>query len=313
MAKESYKPLPWMKQSTAIKQSLEKIKEHMEVLQPGLLCRWDKVNEAMGGSFQFNRIIYICGASGSGKSYVLNMLRQDFASALNENYHRKFKILSFTLEMSAADEIIRQLSGSLKVSYSTLLSAYEKITQEYYKEIERTSATIDNDTVYYVEEAGNREQIEKTVEAFNNKYPEHQLIITIDHTLLMEYIDEKSEVELVSRLSRLALKLRKRYGAMIILLGQLNDKIEQADRLQNPQLHYPMKTDIHGAKAVYMAADDVIVIHAPEKLELKVYGSKAFPTKDLVAWHILKSRHAGNVGLIRMKQQFNQGNLIYPY
>ena len=129
----------------------------------------------------------------------------------------------------------------------------------------------------------------------------------------MEYLDEKSEVELVSRLSRLALKLRKRYGAMIILLGQLNDKIEQPDRLQTPQMHYPMKTDIHGAKSVYMAADDVIVIHAPEKLGLTNYGPRNFPTENLVAWHILKSRHAGNVGLIRMRQEFNKGNLIYPY
>jgi hypothetical protein len=66
----------------------------------------------------------------------------------------------------------------------------------------------------------------------------------------MEYLDEKSEVELINQISRTALIMKKKYGAMIILLGQLNDKIEQPERLKTPQLQYPKKTDIHGGKSV---------------------------------------------------------------
>jgi len=71
----------------------------------------------------------------------------------------------------------------------------------------------------------------------------------------MEYLDEFSEVDLINRMSRLALVLKKQYGAMVILLGQLNDKIEAADRIKVPQLHYPKKSDLHGGKSIYMLSD----------------------------------------------------------
>lgn len=129
----------------------------------------------------------------------------------------------------------------------------------------------------------------------------------------MEYLDETSEVDLVNRMSRLAITLRKQYGACVILLGQLNDKIEQPERIGNPILHYPKKTDIHGGKSVYMASDTIIIIHRPETLQIQAYGPKHLPTKGLVALHILKSRLNGTEGLIRMKQDFAHGNLVYPY
>jgi hypothetical protein len=129
----------------------------------------------------------------------------------------------------------------------------------------------------------------------------------------MEYLDEQSEVDLINRVSRLAMFLKKQYGAMVILLGQLNDKIEQPERISNPALHYPKKTDIHGGKSVYMASDTIIIIHRPETLQILNYGRNMFPTKDLVALHILKSRLNGSEGMIRMRQDFAHGTLTYPY
>ena len=125
----------------------------------------------------------------------------------------------------------------------------------------------------------------------------------------MEYLDEISEVDLINKMSRLSLVLKKKYRAMVILLGQLNDKLEQPDRIKLPQLQYPKKTDLHGGKSVYMISDSVVVVHRPELLHITNYGMKHFPTKDLVAWHILKSRLNGTEGLIRMKQDFAHGTL----
>jgi hypothetical protein len=75
----------------------------------------------------------------------------------------------------------------------------------------------------------------------------------------MEYLDEMNEVDLINRISRLALVFKKKYNAMVIMLGQLNDKIEQSDRINVPQLHYPKKTDLHGGKSVYMIADRPVI------------------------------------------------------
>lgn len=309
----NYNVLPIISQTEAIFQANKKIKEAMEETNPGLLCRWNAVNNALGGCFRFGEILYIAGPSGSGKSYILNMLREDFASDLNKEYAHKFKILAFTFEMSAADEIIRTYSSALKTSYSRLMSAYKKISPSYYDNITNTSSKIDNDSIYYVEMPGNREKILATVKHFHERFPDHKLVITLDHTLLMEYLDEKSEVELVTKLSMLSMYLKKEYSALIIMLGQLNDKIEQPERLKNPLLHFPKKTDIHSSKSVFFCSDSVIVINRPELLQLQSYGLPAYPTQDLIAWHILKSRLSGTEGIIRMRQKFSEGTLSHPY
>jgi replicative DNA helicase len=309
----NYKILTTISQGEAIRQANEKIKKAMLEEHPGLLSRWPKLNDAVGGCFRFGEITAINGASGSGKSFILNMLREDFSNMELNHYPHKFKILSFSFEMSAADEMIRTFSSRLKTSYSTLLSSKQKITQEYYEQIVQTSESVNNDIIYYVETSGHREQIKQTVENFHNCYPKHELIITFDHSLLAEYLDEQNEVDLINRISRLALYLKKTYGAMVIILGQLNTEIEKSERILNADLHYPRKLDIHSGKSIYMACDTVIAIHRPEKLGIKIYGPDRFPTKDLVAWHFLKSRLTGTEGLIRMKQAFNEGTLIYPY
>jgi len=126
----------------------------------------------------------------------------------------------------------------------------------------------------------------------------------------MEYLDEKSEVELISKMAVLSLKLKKQFGAMVIILGQLNDKIEQPERVKVPQLQYPTKTDIHGGKSIYAISDTVIIVNRPELLHMDTYGPRHYPTKDLVAWHFLKSRLNGTEGIIRMKQDFAHGTLI---
>jgi len=300
-------------QREAIRRANIKIREAMETEFPGLTCRWGKVNEALGGCWHFKEITFIAGPSGSGKSFILNMLREDFASELNHKYPKKFKILAFSFEMSAEDEIIRTYSSKLKTSFSTLVSSYKKLTKDYYSMIEETSKHVDNDIIYYVETSGNRDQIYNTIKKFKQDNPGIELIVTIDHTLLLDHLDEAGEVELVTSMSKLAMRIKKEFGAMVIMLGQLNDKIEQPDRIKNPMLHYPKKTDIHSSKSVYMASDTIILINRPELLQIERYGLKEYITKDLIAWHFLKSRLYGNEGLIRMKQDFAHGNLVYPY
>ena len=163
MAERSYKALPIISQAEAIKRANRKIKSAMHNKYPGLISRWWKVNKAIGGAFRFGEVTFIGGESGSGKSYILNMLREDFCGELNRYYPKKFKLLAFSFEMGADDEGIRTYSSILNTSYSKLVSANEKITQKYYEQIKETSKSVDNDIIHYVETTGNRERIEKTV------------------------------------------------------------------------------------------------------------------------------------------------------
>jgi replicative DNA helicase len=307
--------LPIISQDEAIKRANSKIYYHMITDDPGIKCRWDKLNKAMGGQFQLGQVTSIAGASGSGKSFVLNMLREDFANpSLNPGHIKKLKILAFSLEMSAAEEVIRTYGSKLKTSYSQLISSYTKLKKEEYTKILQTSSKLKGkSTIWYVEKSGNRNIMMNTVDKFMNKFKDCELVVTIDHSLLMQYLDEKSEIELIVNVAKLAHELKKKYNATVIVLGQLNGEIERIERITNKMLHFPKKTDLHGSKQLYHIVDNQLVIHRPEMLQISEYGLNNQSTKDLVAMHIIKSRHAGNEGVIYFRNDFDHSNLIYPY
>lgn len=108
----------------------------------GLYTRWTGINRALMRYWRFGKVTMIAGASGSGKSAILNMIENDFINPdLNPTFLRhldrnpqsatfgqmigenKIMILAFKYEMSAADETLRTASGLLKKSYSYLLSS----------------------------------------------------------------------------------------------------------------------------------------------------------------------------------------------
>lgn len=317
----SKKPLEIKTRKQSIKEALGKIKESMYEEYPGLRCRWDSVNNAMGKVFRFGEIISTCGLSGSGKSFFINMIREDFANPeLNEHIMEKkpFKILAFSLEMASADEVLRTLSSEMKVSYSDLLSMKERITEDFFNQIRETAKRINNDIIHYVEDPGDPQQILDTIHDFTmNKFPDHNIVVTIDHTLLVEMIGD-NENKLISDVMRVCRLAKKRYGALMMPVGQLRDDIEKPERVnpQDPNQHYPKRWDIYGSRKIYMDSDGLMVIHRPNRLGIQEYGPKKYPCtfgdgSDLVALHVLKGRLTGIEGIIRFKNKFSQGTMEY--
>jgi len=303
------KSLPIRHIKHAVEEAKKVIEEGMTGDQLALYTRHEKVKKALLGGFRFNNIITIAGASGSGKSYYLNMLYQDFCNPqLNGKFAKPFKILHFAFEMSAYDEVIRTIATKTKVTYRNLLSADNPLSKESYEEITPELDRLKESPIYFVETTGNIYQIEETVKYFQGKFPEHSLIIGLDHTLLPNYYNEKTEIELVANFAKVAIKLRKDFNAMIILINQLNSDIEDRERIVNPTLHYPIKRDLFSSKQVYQASDYVIVLHAPEQLGIASYGPKGYPTEGLIAWHLIKARK-GVPGLIRLKNKLSEGNI----
>ncbi len=44
----------------------------------------------------------------------------------------------------------------------------------------------------------------------------------------------------------------------------MNRNIENPERINNPSMHYPMRSDISSADTIFHASDYVICIHRPE-------------------------------------------------
>jgi replicative DNA helicase len=315
MENANFKVLPVIPISRAIIEADKEIAKAMTGQQIGLQSRWPRLNRAFNGGFRFGEFYLIAGASGSGKSMLLNMLLLDFCDAsLNGTFPYKFKILHFAFEMPSKTEVLRSIASMSGLPYKRLIDPTDHITKDEKDMMETlTKALRNNTTIHYVEHTGRIGDIEATARHFQEQNPDYKLIISLDHTILPDYNDEQSEVQLVSNLTKLGIVLRKEINAMIIFIGQLNDKIEDTERRDpnKPNLHFPTKRDIHGSKSAYRDADSVIVINAPEQLGIDYYGRQKWPTKGLLALHLLKMRN-GVPGVIRLKQDFSKG-LIFQW
>ncbi|HAH22470.1 MAG TPA: hypothetical protein DCL77_01665 [Prolixibacteraceae bacterium] len=274
-----------------------------------LKTRWKSVNKMLLGGFYFGQTYLIAGASGHGKSYLVNMLLRDFANAsINGTLPFQFKILHFGFEMSASAEILRRITSMTGISYTKLLSVENKLSDEQFESVEKSLVNLRNEEIYFVETPGSRFQIYETIKAFKAKFPDHELVVSVDHMLLVTPEPGEDEIQLQAEVSKLFIQIRKEFHTMNLLVSQLNDKIEGENRRDpsKPSLHYPTKTDLHGSKQGYQAADCVLVIHCPELLNLEYYGKENFPTRGLVALHQIKQRH-GIAGFTLMRNNLESG------
>ncbi len=271
---------------------------------------WTRINRMLLGGFHFSQIYLIAGASGHGKSYMLNQIQRAFVSKRINNPKFTFKIMHFGFEMSAEIELLRRVSSITKIPFRKLISSDDPLNQEEYDKVRQYYNMLQDEPIYYFEQPGTRYEIEATIRNFKKKFPEDELIITLDHSLLVNSERGEDEIKTLSELGKMLIMLKKEMHICAIVLAQLNDKIEGEKRRDptNPALHFPTKTDIHGSKQLYHAADVVMVIHQPALLNLEHYGKQNIPTQDLVAVHALKQRN-GSQGFVLMENNLKHGML----
>ena len=302
--------------------------------QLGLYCRYDKLNKVMTKYFRFDSVIMLAGLSGHAKSYLLNMFEMDFTDpSINGNFKQPIAILSFKWEMNAKDEVTRAVSSKYSqtsgkpISYNYLLSSewdrekgrYNAISDAELLLINKHTDALKGKPIYYVETAGSLTKLQYQVMVFLNEHPElaiyrkgklvgYSLIITIDHTLLAKKEEKESDLQLQAETALVAIRLRKSYGAMVILLNQLNGEIEKAERRSNKALHYPVKTDVHCGNQIYWACDYVLISNMPEKLKITNYGIAGLNTKGLVHLSAIKVRR-GSPADIFFEDELHKGQL----
>lgn len=345
----SSKYIPKIKTQKEIAEEAKKrINEERSGKQLGLRTRFGKLNVAIGRFFRFSQVYSINGLSGHGKSAFLNILLQDFKNTeLNGNYKTPFIIVHNCFEMLPVDEVLRTVSSKLEVSHLHLLSSEMKYNEdglsgEYNvitdKEFEAISQVLDNveEEVkhYYFEEPTNTIGLLKNIEVavlaykdeiisktynidaltqeelktYREKIPNPRIVMALDHTLLVEPDKGDGVLDTISRIAKASIYLKKQ-GCLVLLVGQLNNVIESEVRIRNPDLHYPIKSDIYAQAQIYNACDGVLIIHQPELLGILKYGKNQYNTANLVHLQLVKQRF-GKVGSIWLKNEFSKGRLI---
>lgn len=292
--------------SSAAIEAVEYIKKRKNHEIESLKTRWKKFNTQCMGGIEPNTIYTIVGISGSGKSSFVNTLENDL---IDLNSDQDVIVLNFSFEMLSSRQVGRKISSKLRQTTAELYSANDSLTDELLENIEETTQQIKSYPIYYVDTPGTVDNIASTIDYFyENKAKGKRFVIILDHTLLVE--GQASALQVISDLQKLFIKVKKYPNTTIIQLSQMNRNIEAPDRINNPSMHYPMRSDISSADTIFHASDYVICIHRPELLNIQQYGPNRLLVKNKVYLHILKNRDAGECSILEFDNDLKYNNLI---
>lgn len=308
MEQISSKTLSFRHISTATNEAVEYIRKRKNHEIQSLRTRWNKFNKSCMGGIEPNTIYTIVGISGSGKSSFVNTLETDL---IDLNSNQDVIVLNFSFEMLSSRQVGRKISSKLRQTTAELYSANNELTDDLLDRVEQTSQQIKSYPIYYVDTPGTVEDIASTINYFyETKAKGKKFVIILDHTLLVEGQNRESALQVISELQKLFIKVKKLPNTTIIQLSQMNRNIENPERINNPSMHYPMRSDISSADTIFHASDYVICIHRPELLNIQQYGSNRLLVKNKVYLHILKNRDAGECTILEFDNDLKYNNLI---
>lgn len=285
-------------------ETLDYIRKRKDKIIVPLKTRWEKFNRVCGGGIEPNMILTIAGASGTGKSAFANTLESDLID-LNET--QEIVILSFSFEMLSYRQIGRKLSNRLRRTTAELYSAESTLDEGTFAEIKKETKNLMDYPIYYVDTPGTVADIEKTIEYFHKNYAQNKwLVVLIDHALLVEGDNERGTIV---DLQKMLIRKKKLSNTSIIQLSQMNRNIESPDRVNNPAMHYPMRSDLAASDAMFQASDFIIALSRPELLNIAAYGVNRLPVQNKIYLHFLKVRD-GKPFILEFENELQYGNLI---
>ena len=161
----------------------------------------------------------------------------------------------------------------------------------------------------YIDTPSTVENMEKTIDYFHENIAKGKwLIVILDHALLVEGQGESERGTIVD-LQKMFIRKKKLSNTSIIQISQMNRNIEQPDRINNPSMHYPMRSDLAASDAIFQASDYVTALSRPELLNITAYGIDRLPVKDKVYLHFLKVRD-GEPFILEFENELKYGNLV---
>ena len=296
----------------AARKELRYIKGRMDNQIKSLKTPWKKFDKAGMNGIEWGSIITIAGMSGSGKTAILNELE---SGLFQLNPHENFAVLSFNFEMVARRLVGRKISKKLQMTTTQIYNADveqpdKNIKQNTYQRAVDYAKSIKGMPLWYVDIPGTVQEIKNTIEYFamgmeNNI--DRGILVTLDHSILVKKFGEQNQMQTLYELAAMFNELKKKIKASFVIVSQLNRGIEAVERIQNKNLHYPQKSDVFGADALYQYSDIFMITHRPEMLNLRAYGPTDLPVSGIIYFHFIKTRETEPfIAKMRNNLKYNQ-------
>lgn len=333
MSDKEYLGLPIKYVNDAIEEAIGDIQEERSGEQLGLYCPFPTINRGMGKYFRFANINLFFSKSGHGKSYMYNQMLEGFSElsnipytykgekrvkkGLNSNFKEPVIFLHASYEMTAKSEVLRTIGRKVNVSYEGLLSSeydyktnsYKRLDDKQFEKVIISTKLLKDRPIYYIEESGLLTSLFKTITGIKKANPKIQIVLSIDHILLSKKKDGQTDNDLMSKTAYMGLILRKKVGAMVNFIAQMNEDINHPERRKTYEGRLPRQGDIHGSNQLGWACDNIWCFpYRPELLNFDTYpyNSDKIRTDSLVVASKLKSRH-GFLGDVMLKEELNRG------
>jgi replicative DNA helicase len=234
------------------------------------------------GGWQKSNLIILAARPGMGKTaFVLSMAR-------NMAVEQRKSVAFFSLEMSAADLVMRLVSAETGIRNENLRKA-DLTNHEWGEMVEKLTAL--TDAPFFIDDSPGLSIFELRAKCRRLKQQHDIECVIIDYLQLMSGGKETkggNREQEISTISRSLKALSKELNIPVIALSQLNRSVEsRATQSKRPQL-----SDLRESGAIEQDADMVMFIYRPEYYKLDQFedGSASAGLADLI---IAKNRNGG--------------------
>lgn len=247
-------------------------------------------------------IVTIAGASGGGKSFELQRIKNYVMNPENNPEAADYVWLDNSLEMSFLSNLIRDLNQNLEKSKKKILtqefSREEKqLVNNYYKQI--------TDGRFYIdEEAVTPEDFENRTRAFLKLHTDKRFVfISTDHIALQKNGsgDKKGAIDgIIEAINR----LKKEFpNAIWFVLSQLNRTI--LNRIKdNDIMAMPNRGDLYNSDTIYHISNYLYVTHNPYRLGINEFSRVNAKQYDYLEDHFTDPDKKGKVSFKTLGKMF---------
>jgi replicative DNA helicase len=280
----------------AVENSLKLVKDRQKGEIIGAKCRWPKINNLLGGSWQKGCQYVIGGQPGTGKTVLADILVDDFTNKELNNH--KIIVIFWNFEMSSQKQVLRIISNKIEMTVNDMMSAESPITSDEYQRIENIAQSMKDKNIYFVDIPAKPSEIKGKIEHIVNTNPDSHIINILDHSLLTrKEKDSDGPRELIGDVSKTFMFIKKKFGCTNILFSQVKREVDSHERAK--ESHMPRITDLVWCSEMEHDADVIMFISNPKKHGIKEF--EGHNTQNMLLLNIAKNRD-GKVGVVLMRE-----------